>query len=884
MSDLDVYISVASNMQESSWSNALGKLDKETFEKLKKALDTVKDVSETKDEEPLATDTATALKQMNEKLNKLIKGLNASRKRFDRIDARLSALESASANGSFSPTSQADDDDKPKSVSKPKSVVKNQNSSKADSGSGDAKTDDDTVSKRKHQYRFGSRQLLVIKPSVGYPTPEDRKKPVEGNLELSYAHGYFAASEVARQNLYLTEDGTCLIYYLAAICVVFDYKKDEQRFFTKHNDDITTICMDPRSGSTLVASGQKDPKDRPGQGKDLPKIWIWDYRTMKGVQLIDNVCWGKISIVQWSPNGYLYCITGDEDQTLKAWDPEEFKGKGNPPELLAFNTMKEQILGFKISPYTPKTSVDEMIMFGKRKFSYVVVTKDKNKLAAKLKSPATLTLKKEGENAFTCCEFFPDGTYAVGSSSGCVYLGKGANITSVVVAHAGSVGDMIYDGQVLITSGFDRLIKKFALESKDAKKAPADKKQTKEADKKDTKSKDDKKEDQSKKTDKKKGDDKGSSAQASDAENDAPTNSNTLVEKWHYEVSIPHSDFILQPRAMALDNKNNILFVGTKTNQVMKFDIKDQQAEIVVDGHDGAINGLCTHPTKPLFATGGYDNAVKIWDAHQRKCLYTHEFEKEHGDKVGKQVVCAAWSPNGNCLVFGTEDSCIGVFTFGDKEPRLQFQQIYTISKKNKNAAIEAVQHLRFNDDGTLLACSHMDSNLYIFGVEGGQGGKVLLQQWEGLPHIAAPTHAQWTKDSKFVKTITRDYEIVHWKIDAKTRKGTFIPQIPDPDKVEWTGDPLLAGWDVQGLYQPGFDGTDLNDASITSDRRLVMSGDDYGTVRVHNYPAIDPTNHLAYGGHAEFVQSVQMLRDDSFLISVGGEDMAIFQWKLFKK
>lgn len=211
------------------------------------------------------------------------------------------------------------------------------------------------------------------------------------------------------------------------------------------------------------------------------------------------------------------------------------------------------------------------------------------------------------------------------------------------------------------------------------------------------------------------------------------------------------------------------------------------------------------------------------------------------------------------------------------------FNKLLPFKKKNKKAEIEAVQYLRFNEDGTLLAAAHMDSNLYIYNVEGGQGGQILLQQWEGLPHIAAPTHVQWSKDSKIVKTITRDYEIVHWKVDVKTRKGTFSPRIPDPDEIEWTGDPLVAGWDCQGLYQPGFDGTDLNDATLTSDNRLIISGDDYGTVRLHNYPAIDPTNHLAYGGHAEFVQGVELLRDDSQVITCGGEDMAIFQWKLHK-
>lgn len=138
----------------------------------------------------------------------------------------------------------------------------------------------------------------------------------------------------------------------------------------------------------------------------------------------------------------------------------------------------------------------------------------------------------------------------------------------------------------------------------------------------------------------------------------------------------------MQPRAIAFDKKNQTLFVGTKTNQVMKFEMKEERPEVIVDGHDGCINALCTHPSKTLFATGGYDNAIKVWDADKRRCLYTHEFDKAQGDKVGKQCVCASWSPNGKCIVFGTEDSCICVFAFGDKEPRLQFQQIVTIQKK----------------------------------------------------------------------------------------------------------------------------------------------------------------------------------------------------------
>ena len=93
----------------------------------------------------------------------------------------------------------------------------------------------------------------------------------------------------------------------------------------------------------------------------------------------------------------------------------------------------------------------------------------------------------------------------------------------------------------------------------------------------------------------------------------------------------------------------------------------------------------------------------------------------------------------------------------------------------------------------------------------------------------------------------------------------------------------MIAGWDVQGLYQSGWDGTDLNDATITSDGRLVATGDDYGKVRLHNFPSTDPKTNCVYEGHSEFVVGVEFLRDDSQLITCGGADMAIFQWRLHK-
>eukprot|EP01083_Nonionella_stella_P206982 752341_1 len=42
-------------------------------------------------------------------------------------------------------------------------------------------------------------------------------------------------------------------------------------------------------------------------------IMRW-YKTLKSVQLLDNLCWGKIARLNWSSaSDYLYCICGDAD-------------------------------------------------------------------------------------------------------------------------------------------------------------------------------------------------------------------------------------------------------------------------------------------------------------------------------------------------------------------------------------------------------------------------------------------------------------------------------------------------------------------------------------------------------------------------------------------
>jgi len=187
---------------------------------------------------------------------------------------------------------------------------------------------------------------------------------------------------------------------------------------------------------------------------------------------------------------------------------------------------------------------------------------------------------------------------------------------------------------------------------------------------------------------------------------------------------------------------------------------------------------------------------------------------------------------------------------------------------------------MRFNQDNSLLAVAHMDGNLYIFSVE---DNCKKFTKWKPAPQRAAPYQVQWGHDSTLVRVFTRDYEVCNFQVDAEKKLLTRIPKLVDPDKYQFIGDPLLAGWETKGILQKEMDGTDVNDCAISHDHKFIVGGDDFGHVRLHNFPVVLPEPSIAYSGHAEHVVGVAFTSNDAFVISTGGADMAIFQWKVTK-
>lgn len=343
--------------------------------------------------------------------------------------------------------------------------------------------------------------------------------------------------------------------------------------------------------------------------------------------------------------------------------------------------------------------------------------------------------------------------------------------------------------------------------------------------------------------------------------------------------------------AMQYDETEKILYIGSHKGQIYSVNLKNLEeneegyvdevhGEVMVGGHSNEIWGLACHPTRPLFVTAGYDGQINCWDSNTN--LLT-----DKSIQTNEKFTCLDWSSDAKLIVAGTESSKIYLIDFES------FDIVHTeiIKRKHKSSPIEQVGCVGFSPDNSILAVGHYDSSVYFYEVVQ-KRRKSFLRCWSkngSCQKTSACTHVQFSEDGKLFKSFGRDYEIQYWNIFKSTKKVKTHPYLVDFNKVKFVGSPLIAGWDTQGLLQRGMDGTDINTCSVTknesdelsmeNDNRLLVCGDDFGRVWLHNYPALDCTKAKSFPGHSAFVVDVKWSYDDTKVISIGGGDQAVFVW-----
>ena len=178
-----------------------------------------------------------------------------------------------------------------------------------------------------------------------------------------------------------------------------------------------------------------------------------------------------------------------------------------------------------------------------------------------------------------------------------------------------------------------------------------------------------------------------------------------------------------------------------------------------------------------------------------------------------------------------------------------------------------------------MLAVGSRDNNIYIYNVS--QNYKL-----SGIcrGHSSFISHIDWNQDNTMIQTNDGAYELLYWNAET-CKQHTSSYTMRDAAWATWT---CTMGWPVQGVWRDNSDGTDVNSCHRSSAGDVVVTADDFGMVRLFPFPALrgdgrgkgQLPQHKAYRGHMSHVMNVRFLSHDTHVISAGGNDCCVFQWR----
>ncbi|KAM9432594.1 echinoderm microtubule-associated protein-like 1 isoform 4-T4 [Salvelinus alpinus] len=318
-------------------------------------------------------------------------------------------------------------------------------------------------------------------------------------------------------------------------------------------------------------------------------------------------------------------------------------------------------------------------------------------------------------------------------------------------------------------------------------------------------------------------------------------------------VEVPE---LFGPIRTVAEGKGESVLIGTTRNYVLQGSLYGEFTPIT-QGHTDELWGLAVHPWKPHFLTCGHDKHVSLWDSSSHQPVWTKTMEDA--------AQSAGFHPSGAVVAIGTQTGRWLVLDTDSKD-------LVTVHTDGN----EQLSVIRFAPDGNFLAIGSHDNYIYIYVV--GESGRKYSRLGKCSGHSSFITHLDWSVDSQYLVSNSGDYEILYW-IPSVCKQVVSVETTRD---IPWATSTCTLGFQVFGLWPDGSDGTDINAVSRSNEKQLLVTGDDFGKVCLFSYPCCQfrAPSHV-YGGHSSHVTNVNFLFDDSCLVSTGGKDMSVMQWRI---
>jgi WD40 repeat protein len=757
----------------------------------------------------------------------------------------------------------------------------------------------DQVPKR-IRYRFS--RTAVQPPRDWDPKDIIRSaKLPEKKLELEYVMGF--KDDNANTSMYATADGE-IVYYTAAVAIVLNPVTKKQKFFLGHTDDISCIALHPSGG--IVATGQVARK---------PFILVWNTRSMETINKVGHIPQsgptytssldpestkklyydrGICSVAFSSCGKYLVAIGMDDYHSIAVWD---WASDTMLAENQAQHGTAPQIFSCVASPpsWDANTGLFTFCTTGINHIKFW--TFDKSAPEVKLTSK-TGTYGRD-------CEKVPKETKSIahidnadskllltGGDNGYIYMWdpKSHKLIKHWYAHKGAIWTLAAPSglDTFFSGGDDGLV----IQWDSAVLTPQEYNKTREIN-------------------------------FSGRSREELTKMTNTMNAWKNERPVNFKPVDLPPPGQApapeisleeppprlyaavgslfafkgslkervaqrerekqyklfpypsLDDPAKVdsarkatsviedllsvtLLVGTDHGDMLLFDGSTGNTEHIMKSHFGSLWGLSAHPTNSkVFATAGADQQLCIWNVETMS-----QIKKK---QLTASARCVDISPDGRRVAVGFSNGAFVVYsTSGDMRPVAQQQHCR-----------EYLSVLRYSPNGDRLAVGSGDNFIDIYSTK--QDLYTHLRRCKG--HTSYITQLDWSVDGMIIQSNCGAYEINYW--ESSTGKQIRRTNDSIESDTDWASFTCTLGFPVMGIFPDASDGTDVNSLCLSHDGKYVVTADDFGSVKLFNAPCVvEDAPCFEYSGHSSHVMGARFLRNDKYVVSVGGNDCTIFIWR----
>jgi microtubule-associated protein-like 6 len=306
-----------------------------------------------------------------------------------------------------------------------------------------------------------------------------------------------------------------------------------------------------------------------------------------------------------------------------------------------------------------------------------------------------------------------------------------------------------------------------------------------------------------------------------------------------------------KPRSV-FEGRTGALLIGSRGGEI--YEVKGtQQPRVLLKGHfDLELWGVTAHPVRAEYASVGQDCLLAIWDIATRK--------QKVGVKLQNPATTLTYSQDGSLLAVGQEN---GQTNFFDAN---SLRQAHSIVEQRG-----AITIIKYSPDGSVVAVGAKDSNIFTYLVR-----ENYRLQYRLRGHHSSVTHMDFSVSGDVIISNSTSYEVLFHTLSNGKLNPSGASAYRDERWAKWT---LTFGWPVQGIWPPCTSGDDINAIERSKSQKVIATVDDFGKVKLFKYPCVNKgAGFVDYRGHSSHVTNLSFL--NGYLISTGGNDKAIFQWK----